>query len=437
MNFISRQIEVLVSVAFLCITQTIFWPPVSYFANKNAPTFDTSDPLNLAVHVGLLGFLAIVMVTRRHEMLAALRVAWFVILLVALAYLSAFWSPAPDLVLRRATTFAITTLFAVYLAARFDLGRIVAMLVVINAFAAAGSLVELAVARDLATNATFDYPHAVRGVFSDKNTLGGLMALGIIVAFYAWRRGYGSSVLASVVIPANLLLLYLSQSATALVVTAAGAYVALTASAFRLRSAIGFVAGFVLVVAGISALGLLAVAWTDLLGALGRSATLTGRLPIWRLSLHFIEQRPWLGWGFAAFWRHDSAEAATFWTALHWRVPHAHNGWLEVGLELGGLGIAGITALWLAAFWRAARLLNAPAAQHVVFCLAMLAGILIENLTEYEFLRADCFCWVFFVTMFVYLGRERIAYRRQRAAVRYPPVPLPAAAVAMPQMAPR
>jgi O-antigen ligase len=436
MNFICRQIEVVVSVAFLCIAEAILWPPGSYFSNSGTPTFDVSDPLNLAVHAALLGFLAIVMVVRRHEMLAALRVAWLVMLLVALAYLSAFWSPAPDLVLRRSTTFAITTIFAIYLAVRFDLGRLASILVVINAFAAVGSLVELAVARNLATNATIEYPHAVRGVYSDKNTLGGLMAVGIIVAFYAWRRGHGSRLLAALVIPANLLLLYLSQSATALIVTTAGAYVAATASAFRLRNTIGFVAGFVLLIAGVAALGMLAFGWSDLLEALGRSATLTGRLPIWRLSVHFIEQRPWLGWGYGAFWRHASVETRTFWTALHWPVPHAHNGWLEVGLELGGLGIAGITVLWLAAFWRAVRLLNAPAARHVVFCLAMLAGTLIENLTEYEFLRADCFYWIFFVTVFVYLGRERAAYRRAKPAERRPPVPLPAV-VAMPQMAPR
>lgn len=431
MKFIGSQLEVVVGFFFLCLAAGIFWPPVSYFS-KTTAAFDAADPVNTAAHAALLAFLAIVSVTRRHEMLAALRASWLVLALVALAYLSAFWAPAPELVFRRSTTLAVTTLFAIYLAARFEMGRFVAILVAINALAVVASLVLLAVAPGLAADANMEYPGAIRGVYATKNALGGMSGVGVLVAFYAWRRGYGPRLIAAALIPANLLLLYLSQSATPIIVILASSYIALTASAFRRRDAAGFLFGFVLLVTGIAALGVLAIAWTDLLEALHRSATLTGRIPVWRLSLHFIEQRPWLGYGFGAFWRPDGVEANTFWSVLRWPVPHAHDAWLEIGLALGGIGMAGITVLWLAAFQRAVRLLAVPAARHVVFCFAMLVGILIENLTEYEFLRPNSFYWVLFVTMFTYLGREVAAYRRAAPAERHRRLPLPAAAVAMP-----
>jgi O-antigen ligase len=370
-------------------------------------------------------------------MLAAIRASWLVMLLVALAYLSAFWSPAPDLVLRRATTLAVTTVFAVYLAARFEMGPLVAILVKVNAFAVVASFVVMAVVPNLAHDTSVDYPNALRGAYAAKNTLGGVSALGIIVAFYAWRRGHGPRLLAAALIPANLVLLYLSESATARVIVLAGIYAAMTASAFRRRDWVGLVFGFVLVVIGTAVLGMLMIFWADVLAHLGRGANLTGRLPIWRLSIHFIEQQPWLGDGFGAFWRPGSVEAGTFWSALHWQVPHAHNAWLEIGLELGGVGIAGITLLWLAALRRVVRLLAAPAARHLPFCLAVLGAILVENLTEFEFLRPDSFYWVFFVTAFTYLGQECARYRRASPADRRSPAPAPAPAVAMPRSAVR
>lgn len=415
MKFIGRQFEVLISIVFLCISQSIFWPPASYFS-KTTQAFDASDPVNAAMQAVLLGFLAIICVARGRQMLAAVSASWLIVLLVALAFLSAFWAPAPELVLRRSATLAITTLFAMYLAVRFDMGQLVAILVKINAFAIVASLVLLAVAPHLASGASMEYPNAIRGAYGSKNALGAVSAMGILVAAWAWRCRYGSRLIAAAIIPANLALLLVSQSATAIGITLAGAYAALVVAAFRRRDAVGFVTGFSLLLGGLTAIGLVAIAWTDILAALGRNATMTGRTPIWRLSLGFIEHRPWLGYGYGDFWRHDSPQAQTYWTLLQWKVPHAHNAWLEIGLALGGVGMAGITLLWLAAFGRVARLLAAPSARHVVFCAAVLVGILVENLTEYEFLRPDSFFWVFFVVAYAHLGLAAAAYRQPAAA---------------------
>ena len=135
MKFIATRFEVLLSIAFLWIVSGIFWPPFSYFNKGAAVRLDASDLSNTVAYALFAAFLAGVAIVRRDEMLRGLRSAWPVLALVALAYLSAFWSDAPDLVLRRATTLAITTLFAIYLIVRFDLGQLVSMLVKLNAIA--------------------------------------------------------------------------------------------------------------------------------------------------------------------------------------------------------------------------------------------------------------------------------------------------------------
>lgn len=411
MKFIAARLEILVSLAFLWVCAGIFWPPLSYFRQGPAPRLDASDPSNTLAYVVFAAFLVVAAIAWRDDVLRGLRSAWPILALVALAYFSAFWSDAPELVLRRATTLAVTTLFAVFLIVRFDLSRLVAILVKFNALAVIGSFAVAAVAHNLAIGGSIDYPTAWRGVYTAKNTLGGMSAFGIILAVYALRHGYGSRLIAAAVIPANLALLYLSQSATPLMLLGAAAYVAVAASAFRQRNAGGFAIGFVMAVIGLLGLGLLVIEWADVLSALGRSATLTGRTRIWRMSLDNIAQRPWLGYGFSAFWRPGEFEARTMWQQLYWIVPHAHNLWLEVGLGLGIVGMTGITLLWLAAFYRGIRVLAAPGARHAVFCLAMLTAILVENFTEYEFLKAGSLYWVLFVAAFTYLGREALAAR--------------------------
>jgi exopolysaccharide production protein ExoQ len=65
---------------------------------------------------------------------------------------------------------------------------------------------------------------------------------------------------------------------------------------------------------------------------------LTGRLPLWQVLIGEVEQHPWVGAGFAAFWsppniaQVGSSEVAD--------APSAHNGYLEELLNTGAVGLA-------------------------------------------------------------------------------------------------
>jgi len=73
-------------------------------------------------------------------------------------------------------------------------------------------------------------------------------------------------------------------------------------------------------------------------GLVGEDATLTGRTDIWALSVEAIGDRPLLGHGYEAFWqRSDTAERIR--AREGWDVPSAHNGLLDVGLDLGVVGM--------------------------------------------------------------------------------------------------
>jgi len=72
--------------------------------------------------------------------------------------------------------------------------------------------------------------------------------------------------------------------------------------------------------------------------ALGRDDTLTGRTEVWAAILPARTQQPLLGYGFGSFWTDARRQL--------YDIPTAHNGYLDILLELGEAGLAFYTA-WL------------------------------------------------------------------------------------------
>jgi O-antigen ligase len=82
-----------------------------------------------------------------------------------------------------------------------------------------------------------------------------------------------------------------------------------------------------------------------LLLALGRSPSLTGRADLWRAVIMAIEQRPIFGYGYSGFWqtwRGENNPAQIVLNQLRPDFPafHAHNGFLDIWINIGIVGLA-------------------------------------------------------------------------------------------------
>jgi len=84
--------------------------------------------------------------------------------------------------------------------------------------------------------------------------------------------------------------------------------------------------------------------------------TLTGRTQLWSELLTYVRIRPLLGYGFGAFWTAEHTADVSL--ALGWAVPHAHNGYLEIVLELGVVGLSLFVTTFVAAVVHAVRQLH-------------------------------------------------------------------------------
>jgi O-antigen ligase len=180
---------------------------------------------------------------------------------------------------------------------------------------------------------------AWHGVFTDRTSAGKCLVF-LLSPAIIFRRGqfnYRHIVYIALV----LLMIFMAHSATGRVIFCL--YVALMAmisflGRFGRRSSILIGAAFLIV----SALSIyIGMAYLPLLfEGLGRNATLSGRTEIWTLVLRSIAKRPLLGYGFYAFWQGLKGESANAIVGANWVFGYAHNGYLEICLQLGLVGMA-------------------------------------------------------------------------------------------------
>jgi O-antigen ligase len=85
--------------------------------------------------------------------------------------------------------------------------------------------------------------------------------------------------------------------------------------------------------------------------------TLTQRTDIWSFAIRKIAERPWLGYGYEVFWgagaNSPSVREGPGFVA---QMPHAHNGYIDVVLQTGALGLVLLAVLILSALHVAGRL---------------------------------------------------------------------------------
>lgn len=344
--------------------------------------------------------------------------------LVAMAVASVAWSAAPEITLRRSFALVGTTALGVYLASRWEARTLLRLLAVALGAAAALSLV-FAVALPALGVDQGVHAGAWRGVFTQKNTLAQVMVLGAIACALtapALRRGrwvaWGGAGLCTLLVVGST-----SKTGLALLLT----FAALVPLLRLLRghpSKAMIALAFGVLVAGLG--GVVAAANTErVLSALGRDATLTGRTELWVAVGERIAEHPVLGHGYSAFWLGRTGASAPVLEAVGWDAPHAHNGALDLALDLGLLGLLLYAAGYFLAVARGAAALRRTPGPEGAWPLVFLLLVLLYNVTESVILRSNNLFWVLYVATVCSALLPAVGAGAPRARRRVPPVPQP------------
>ncbi len=135
----------------------------------------------------------------------------------------------------------------------------------------------------------------------------------------------------------------------------------------------------------------------DVAGALGRDASLSGRTIMWSAMLGAVSN-PIIGVGFDSFWTSPNAEIFHHsLKLLHWYYPdainEAHNGYMEVFLNLGWIGVCLISFILVTGYLRACKSLRRHR-ELASLALAFIMSAVIYNITEAGF-RTLSPIWIF------------------------------------------
>jgi O-antigen ligase len=246
---------------------------------------------------------------------------------------------------------------------------------------------------------------AWRGLFTTKNELGRIAVLSTAIWIVRLLTGSGRRLVALAAAGLSVYALDRSGSKTGLLVMLLLAVFLAALPALRAHSSIAVPSAAALAIAGVLSFQWVAAHSDAALNSVGADSTLTGRSEIWSAVWSMIADHPWLGYGFGAFWRGFDGPSAQVWAQIGATPPHAHNGVLDLWLDLGLAGVALAAGSLAVAGGRAARALRGEWSLDSVFPAAMLAFLVLFNLTESTFLKQHSMFWVLYVATAVSLAR--------------------------------
>jgi O-antigen ligase len=144
----------------------------------------------------------------------------------------------------------------------------------------------------------------------------------------------------------------------------------------------------------------------------GRDATLTGRTAIWSQLLD-MTVNPMFGAGYESFWSPERTRA--IWKGNWWHANQAHNGYLQLYLDLGWVGVVLVSLVMISGYRSVVRSLRRdPEAGKLKLAFLVIAAI--YNLTEHAFRELHP-VWIAFLLAVIVIpeGAAQIKTKTRRA----------------------
>ncbi|MEH2423092.1 MAG: O-antigen ligase family protein [Nostoc sp.] len=322
----------------------------------------------------------------------------FIWVLLGVCALSSFWSLDSDTTIRRVLGLAGTMLFGVYLASRYTLKQQLKLCAYMLAFSGVMCLLFVVLLPQYGIGVDAEMG-AWRGIYPQKNILGRRFLLsGAIFFFFAMtnRENRWVSWLGYVT---SGIIVFFSKSTTSL-----GNFIIITAAFFIYTRILHLKYKVMIpVLTFVSTISIAFYAWfvsqaDTILGSVGKDTTLTGRSELWPVVLEMIAKKPWLGYGYGAFWIEDNSEASLIAEAVQWNVPNAHNGFLDLWLALGLLGVLVFLIGFVINLLRAIYFIRWNQTPENLWLLVYLTFIILSNLTETSLLEQNSLEWILYVS---------------------------------------
>jgi exopolysaccharide production protein ExoQ len=363
-----------------------------------------------------------------------------VVLLVGLAVLSTVWSEIPEMTISRSFALVGTTIFGIYLANRYTLRQ---QLVILSHTFLAIILLSIVFMVALPQYGLMGGVHAgaARGIYTHKNEFGRMISLGAIVflmqskylvdlnlidprlrskslkrfrrlktnqlraapsfkvdpiAPIEKKKNFFQYLVIYIGLGLAILLMVLSKSSGAIVNFA---IVTMFLAFFKIEQ-LQFHQKFIALIGVITLVAIgatIIVPNPDILfTSMGKSSDLTGRDDIWGILLDLLSKNPLLGFGYGAFWEKYRPLVAA---AARWNVPDAHNGFLDLTMSVGLLGLTLFAIGYLYTFFKSFANFFQTKTDENIYPLILLIYIFISNISETGLFTCNNIFWLLYTTI--------------------------------------
>ncbi len=385
----------------------------AFFVNPDTSSIATGQPVTEAMFALIYFVVILFLVKYRSVALRLMLTEKWLAALCMWALASVAWSANPEESLRRALALIGTTIAGLYLGLHFEPKQQLKLIAYAIGVGAIASVVVI-----IAVPSVGITPEGMQGVYNLKNSLGRMMCLGALcfaMLTLSERRRRAASV---VMFLLCCTLLLLSKSATAVVVTLLMLVLLPFRKLLYLRTRRLLAAVAILIPMMAAATFWIVESSEDILKVLGRNSSLSGRIPLWQLVLKSISDHPIRGYGFTAFWNSWAGERVSH--AVNWdaAVPHAHNGFLEVWLGLGLIGLALVLINLSRNFLFALGVATRNREVEYSWPLLLVVFTVLYNVTENSLLAVNSLPWIAYAATSYWLARaarEEAAEAEQQA----------------------
>jgi exopolysaccharide production protein ExoQ len=246
-----------------------------------------------------------------------------------------------------------------------------------------------------------------QGYFSHKNLLGEFAAIAFLLSIHEMLYPGRRRALGIIIAVTAILLLYLSNSKTALGLALFAPFLAgltlIIGRKFRASPAIILIS---ITLCYVLFSYLFSFNMNRLAYMLTGDSSFTGRTMIWDFAEAEIARSPLLGWGYRSFWL-AGPDAPSIVDAYGWikTMPNAHNGYYDTMLEMGYVGLAFLVIFIIATLHVIGRVADRDRARAWLL-LSVVLFIIIYNFLESLWMRAFDLLWVVFVIVAVEAARN-------------------------------
>jgi exopolysaccharide production protein ExoQ len=393
-----RSFENIFAVISLILFSQGFFPII--IGGDNFEGGDIDSPL-LRIIFLLIYFITIFLLTFRWQRtLAFLGTNLWLLFLIVLAIVSVSWSSIPNIAFRKMIALIGTTSFGIYIASSYSFKEQLRIYGWVFGISIVFSLLFAIAVPQYGIMNTEAIVGAWRGIYPHKNGLGGSMFISFMAFYFLATSAKKNRLLFQIFCLLSVILTYFAESATSLMSILFIFAVAQGLQRLSLKDKRSVLLILLFLIAVSIILFVILINFNTFLSVNDKDVTLSGRTILWDSLWEFIKQKPWLGYGYGSFFSGEHRETDLLWKVHDWSPVHAHNGYVQVLLHFGFIGLVPLVVGYIYSLFTCLYKYLVFKSPHMLWIFLYLIYTVFLNFTEVSFFSTNSITWIVTIASF-------------------------------------